>query len=325
MWILVLMLATRALFTGTFAALPEPPQLHPPTDDSWTHHGIFLTPEQSFELTALHEPTVLYEDGTFRVWYGGGWDTQAIGYAECSGDPTDPGDWEKHTGPVWGGGGSSISGERNLPEVIKLGSFYYGSAIAEAYEGGQSMVFAHSSDGLSWTEDAGSISLPSGRIYWGNRTVWREGDDWYMLAEAGPLGWAIYLYTSSDGLSWSIANGGSALSSLQVAGGGMYGGPSLLVDGDTQRPKWDDDLYHLWYHAAPVSGNSPTNIYHATSPDLINWTKTGVVLLYSDLPDVDQVADPQVVLAGSTAYLVHDTANNAEELGEFGIASATAS
>lgn len=317
--------ATAALFTG--ALLGVPPRIaYPPTDDSWTRHGTIIEANQAWENDSLHEPSVLVEDGVFRVWYGGGWDTQAIGYAECSSDPTVPANWTKNVGPIWGGGGSSIAGERNLPEVMRLvDGTYYGSAIAEAYEAGQSMVFATSPDGLEWTEVAGSISLPAGRTLWGNRVVWQEGDDWFMLAEAGQWvpPWGIHYYTSSDGLTWSIGNGGNALTDLQVAAGGMFGGPSFFIHDDAAMPEYGG-IYHLWYHASPTASNLPTNIYHSTSTDKVTWATPTLVLEYLGTGDeVDQVADPQVIDHAGTVYLIYDANDNVNERATLAIATAS--
>jgi hypothetical protein len=173
----------------------------------------------------------------------------------------------------------------------------------------------HVADGIAWTTQSSSITIPSGKTLWGNRTVWIEGATWYMLQEAGPTPWEIYLYTSSDGLTWTIANGGAPLTTLQVHAGGAYGGPAFSSNNDvaSQRPRSARPTTSGT--TRPGSGaHVPTNIYHATSTDRITWTQTSPapVLTHTGSGlEVDQVADPTLVVSGTTAYLFYDGVINA--------------
>lgn len=324
-------IATRAIFTG--AIIGATARIgYPPTDDAWTRQGTMVDYTEAYEGTVAAEPVMLVEDGVIRLWYrGGGWGADcSILYASCSlsDDCTVEANWTKYaSNPIYGDGGSDQADPAALPHVLKVGDTYWLSAITNAFGlgGTEAMVFATSSDGLAWTTQVGSISRPSGTTMWGNRVVWKEGAGWYMLAEAGPTPWRIYLFTSSDGLAWSIGNGGDALSSLEVAADGAYGGPSILTSGVSQVPILDDGLYHIWYHAAPVSGSLPTNIYHATSSDRVTWTQTGAVLTRSGSGiEVDQVADPQILTINATAYLAYTGADNVEEWHVIGIATGIA-
>lgn len=261
-----------------------------------------LTPTVAWEGDAVQEPSILVENGVWKMWYrGGGWPaetTLAVGYATSPDGIT----WTKYgSDPVYGGGGSSMAGnDGGQPEVLKVGSTYYLYATNNDIP---RVNVATSTDGIAWTTQTSSITLPSGGTLWGNRVVWKEGAAWKMLQEAMAASlWQIYLYTSSDGLAWSIGNSGNPLSTLQVFAGGMYGGPNLRVIGD---------LYHVWYHATPNAGNLPTNIYHATSNDLITWTQTGLVLEHLGSGfEFDQVADPDIVEVAGTSYLFYDGDDN---------------
>ena len=317
--------ATRALFTGAFL-VAQPALSYPPTGASWTRspNNPILSAAVAWEQTAVVEPEVMVEGGLFKMWYRGGWDNPAIGYATCptSADCALPGNWTKYAGnPIYGKGGSDQADEAGLPWVVKAGSTYYLSAIKHVSGVQAGMVFATSADGLAWTTVAGSITLPSGTTLWGNRAIWYD-DGWKMLAEAGASPWQIYRFTSSDGLAWTQV--GSALTTLQIAASGAYGGPTFLTSGTRLVPR-RDGLYHLWYHAAPGSGNLPTNIHHATSPDLATWTKTGMVLEHTGTGDeVDQVADARVITNGATAYLFYATGDNVAEEGTIAVATAPA-
>ena len=109
-------------------------------------------------------------------------------------------------------------------------------------------------------------------------------------------------------------NDGRPLTSLQPVSGGMYGGPSItMVDGTPTPFNCDDGLYHLWYHAAETAGVLPTDVWHATSPNLLEWNITGMVLehLGTDTWESDQTADPSPVLVGKDrAMLFYDGDNN---------------
>ena len=150
-----------------------------------------------------------------------------------------------------------------------------------------------------------------------------------MLHEAMLSGgtWATFLYTSQDGLSWALLNSGKPLQSLQVAAGGMYGGPRFASINGTLTPKFSSDgLYHLWYHAASDSGGLPTDIYHASSADLITWNvtpKTPVLTHQGPATfEDDQVAGPVPLVVGDMAYLFYDGDNNS--VGSCGIGMAQA-
>lgn len=268
---------------------------------------------------AVQEPVVRYTAALgWEMWYTGGWSAPATGYATSS----DGLAWTKYaSNPVFGKGGSGYAGGSNCPEIIVVGGTYY----LYATDNDVPVVnVATSADGIAWTIQASSITLPAGKTVWGNHVVWIEGAVWKMLQEAGSSPWETYLYTSSDGLTWTIGNSGNALTTLRVAVGGMYGGPTFATDlhGD-KTPKFGG-LYHLWYHATPGSGNLPTNIYHATSPDLITWTQVSPspVLTYAGSGfEVDQVADPSIVVVGGTASMFYDGENNPASAGRIGLAT----
>lgn len=308
---------------GTFTLAPP---AVPPFDSSWTRYGSnpIMTPAVSWEETAVQEPMVLYESGAWRMWYTGGWTHPGTGYATS----TDGLTWTKYaSNPVYGQGGSGYANTADCPEVTKVGSTYYLFTSGGVTTSNPFTTFrvATSTDGIAWTTQSSSIAIGSGKTLWGNRTVWIESGTWYMLQESGPTPWEIYLYTSSDGLTWSIANSGAPLTTLQVATGGMYGGPGLATDSTGANTPTFSGTYHAWYHAAPAAGNNPTNIYHATSSDRITWTRTGAVLTHTGSGDeADQIADPSIVVVNGTAYLFYDAVINATERGVLMLATAPA-
>lgn len=296
---------------------PFPPATVPPFDASWARQGAILQASVAWEETAVVEIVVTYDAGLFKAWYRGGWANGAIGYATS----TDGLSWTKYaSNPVLGQGASGVAGNAYQPWVLRVGAtwYLYWSPFG----------VATSSDGITWTVQAHSISFPSGKTIWGNRVVWREGSAWKMLQEAGGVGghWATYLYTSSDGLTWAISNGGAALATLSP-GGDSYGGPKFANVYGTVTPQFDG-LYHLWYHACAVGGAGlPTNIYHATSPDLITWTITSPnpVLTHTGAGfEVDQVAGPAPLIVDGTAFLYYDGDDNVGATARLAVATAPA-
>lgn len=306
-------LLTAARGSGAFT----PPATVPPFDATWTRSGSnpIITPTVAWEETAVQEPTVLY-DGGWKMWYSGGWANPGIGYATSANGIA----WTKYaSNPVLGQGGSGVAGMAVRGQVLKVDStfyLYYADANPLA-----NLKVATSTDGIAWTVQGTALAnnVVGWATGWANSSVWIEGSSWHMLAEgrSGSI-WEIAYATSSNGIAWTLGNSGNQLTTLQVFAGGMYGGPWVKMYGST---------YHVWYHAAPGAGDLPTNIYHATSTDRITWTRSpsGPVLTYLGSGfEVDQVADPCVIVVSGTAYLFYDGINNPVEQGRIGVATAPA-
>ena len=296
----------------------------PPINTSWARSGSnpIISPVVAWEETCVAEPFVLY-DGTWRMWYTGGWTHGAIGYATS----TDGITWVKYaSNPVYGQGASGYANIANCPTILRTGSTYwlFASGGTDTHTPFTTLRVATSTDGIAWTTQASSITIPGECWAWGNREVWQEGTTWKMLQECGGTLWQIYLYTSPDGLVWTIGNGGAALSTLQIAANGMYGGPTFFTDSRGNKMSKFGSLYHLWYHSAPGAGNLPTNIYHAKSSDLITWTPNLVLTYAGSGFEVDPVADPSIVVKDGTAFLYYDGMDNGASAGHIGLATANA-
>jgi sucrose-6-phosphate hydrolase SacC (GH32 family) len=318
---LLMVLATRLLMgCGGSGPFITPPTV-PPFDASWTRSGSnpILSASVAWEETGNGEPRARWEGGTaWKLWYNGGWAHPGIGYATS----TDGIAWTKYaSNPVYGQGGSGMAGnDGGQSFVTKTGSTYY---LFTTNNDIPRVNVATSTDGIAWTTQVSSITLPAGKTLWGNRAVWIEGETWKMLQEAG-TSWAIYLYTSADGLTWSIGNGGAALSTLQVAGGDNYGGPTIALVNGVHQPTFAS-TYRIWYHDG---AGASTNIYTATSSDLITWTignGGSPVLTHTGAGfEIDQVADPSVVVVNGTAYLYYTGVDNTGTTSKIGVATAPA-
>jgi predicted GH43/DUF377 family glycosyl hydrolase len=277
-----------------------------------------IMPSQAWEETAVYEPCVMREDGLFKMWYSGGWDNPAVGYATS---PVAVSNWTKHTGAIIGQGGSSISGVACRINVIKVAGTYY-AYYANTIGPSAHLKVATSADGIAWTLQGTAVAnnAASGFDGWANGSILVEGGTWHMILEghatSGSPGWAMFYLTSSDGLTWTFQNSGNPLTSLRVSGGGMYGGPSLLNIGG---------IYHLYYHASSTPGsNVPTDIYHATSANLINWTISGsptAILTHAGTGiEGDQIADPNVLESEGRVYMFYDGTDNPNESAGIGMA-----
>jgi sucrose-6-phosphate hydrolase SacC (GH32 family) len=293
-----------------------------PEQGRWVRNAgnpIFVDPTAVND--AAQEVSIFYESGTWKMWYRGGWHTAGetgMGYATS----TDGIAWTRYVGnPVLGAGGSGEDGNVVQPCVLKIDGTWW--CYYNLYPS-QAKYAATSADGLSWTLAAVTITLPTGMTAWGNVYAWKEGATWYGFFDAGATGtyWRAYLFTSSDGLTWTIANGGNALSSLQIASGSMYGNCAMPT------PNKVNGRYQMWYHAAPagatLNGNLPTDIYHASSDDLVSWNVITPNPILTHLGgatfEKEQCADAKVIEVGGLSYLYYSGVDDTGGYASVGLA-----
>ena len=319
--------------------LPFMPALFPPINASWQRvaHNPILTADLAWERVGGHpcvvEPQIIYvaKEKSFRLYYRGGWSVGAIGLAYSADGITS---WRKHPTPIFGGNVSVMQPWVVVPETESDTWFLFTSTWDVTHKTSTTNI-ATSPDGIAWMiKDGASVPLPNGTHLFGNRAVWREplpaarqpassapepirSVRWVMLQEAGiPDPWAIYVYTSADGVVWDVAHGGKPLDALQRHPGGMYGGPSIASVNGAPAGRGPDGMYHVWYHAASRAGNLPTDVYHASARSLGGpWSVAPAtpVLTHSGGGswEYDQVADPSpTVVAGFPPMLFYDGDNN---------------
>lgn len=236
-----------------------------------------LTPTQSWENYAAQEPSVLQlQDGTFVMAYTGGYFSAGTGWATS----TDGVNWVTQDHPIvgLGYGGETVSIFR--PELIQLNNTFY--LFYSDNTGGGNLRRVESSDGgKTWTNNVTVLATnvfagtPNDVVGWANSAVVVENGVWKMWVEAsvksaGP-NWQTFYCESSDGIHFTSAAGSGdphpqgPLLSLR-RGNGMWGGPNVIKL---------DSTYHMWYHCSLGDPGpfTPTDIYHATSTDGINWTQ----------------------------------------------------
>jgi len=285
-------LAITVSFAGTFTAQYEggPPQ-PPVLVGTWEKRGKVLS-----DALGINEPNVIYEGNpqiltqqsrVYKMWYRVGWAVCSVDYAESIDGLT----WVKYSGnPVL------VGGFYPCPFVFKYNNQFY------MYVHGGDWVRLNryvSNNGLSWALDAAN-TLTCGSSGWdnhalGNLCVWVESGEWKMIYEANGLGgtgmWSLGFATSSDGKVWSKYSGNPVISS-----GGGCGGAYIIKSGGT---------YYMWYHG----GGLPTEIYLATSTNLVSWaTSPSPVLRRTELwegsdSSEGQVADPTICVVGTTVWM----------------------
>lgn len=245
---------------------------NPTLTGTWIKKGQVLTDSQG-----INEPSVIYDGGVFKMWYRLGWDQGSIGYATSSDGLT----WTKYSGnPVL------TSNNPHGPYVFKYDGTYY----MYATDSWGPVYLYTSSNGQSWTAYSGNPVLTLGNASaWdghalGNVCVWVENGQWKMIYEASGSEWNLGLATSSDGKTWTKNSGNPVL----IDGGG----PDVIKQGST---------YYMWFHA----GQLPTQIYLATSTNLVTWSSRSLIVPISESWEASQTADPEVCIAGSTVWMFY--------------------
>eukprot|EP00035_Acanthoeca_spectabilis_P026642 m.463583 g.463583 ORF g.463583 m.463583 type:complete len:384 (+) comp23094_c0_seq1:13-1164(+) len=291
-----------------------------PATGSW-NTPVLTANASSWEHTAVQEPQVIYipEDKVLRMWYrGAGWGhPSGVGVAESSDEGRT---WTKRSeNPVWVGADGVSADCAGQPFVYRESSGKYWLFGTNNHPA--RLCIATSTDGIHWVNasatSASQVPLPPNGALFGNRAFWQESPtEWKLLQEVGVKGgvWEVFLYTGKDPFSFVVANGGLPLSDLQRHPGSMYGGCHIAtVDGQFMPKDPTTGLYTIWYHAG-AHGNLPTDIYHASSANLLNWTVSPATPVITHQGGgsfaFDQVADPSPLTVGATAYIAYDGDNN---------------
>jgi hypothetical protein len=232
-------------------------------DHLWSRKSIAVNNNLTHNAFFAIEPTVLYESGTYKVWYDSCAEyagSSSVGYATS----TDALNWTDYGSTVVSMG---TAGYR--PFVAHIGSTYYLYYTNETgYYGDRHFMRRTSSNGISWSS-AVDTNLGCSPVegawnhrYIGNINVWIEGSVWYAIYEgaSNETMWTDGLATSTDGLSWTPYPSNPILPAWFVGGG-----PDIHKIGST---------YYMFVHGILTSwvNNKPTDIVLFQSNDLITWT-----------------------------------------------------
>lgn len=166
-------------------------------------------------------------------------------------------------------GGTSFSGTSNATVIYESGAqILSGNVFKMWFSGANSMYYAESTDGLTWTRN--STAIIPGR---GIAKVFKNNGTYYLYASPSPVfqGQPISVYTSTDGVTFTLANAAA----LSPSGGANWDGVTI----DYLAPFYQDGngTFYGSYVGTPSVGNAGTGI--ATSTDLIHWTNGASDLL----------------------------------------------
>jgi basic membrane protein A len=228
---------------------------------SWTKDGanplLGPTPGGWDEYAAELAPFVLKEDTTYKMWYEGqGEDGRRnLGYATSSDGIV----WTKYgTDPVLQAG----------PESYDQGAAAHGTVLHEEStyrlwyhaigDQGAIIAYATSPDGLTWTKQGPAlVPEPGGwdqAALWGPSVLELDDTYWMWYGGGGPMGPAIGVVTSTDGITWD-----RFLSTPVVTDVNPIGDPHVITDSGKLK---------MWYtdYAEGV-------VKYAESLDGVSWTK----------------------------------------------------
>lgn len=259
-----------------------------PTDllfsGSTSARKVVLSPTLSWEQGCVQEPSVWYYGGAWHMTYTGGWGNAGIGYATA---PNPQGPWTKNPTPVLGlgYGGMALNVSAHM-EFCEDGTVY--SYYPSQPGGGDLMVAtASATSPASFTTQGVALMHTSAVAAIVNSHLYRRGPGDYVLTfeskavTAWPQ-WQIGYATGTSPLGPFTVQTFPLPTLSRGDSTAMYGGPWITKQ---------DDLWVLYYHASKTQ-NLPTDIYRATSPDLVTWSPTAVPLIRRTLAvEVDQVAD----------------------------------
>jgi len=242
------------------------------------------------DSSQAHNPTVLYHDSKYKMWYTGSDGAKArICYAESADGVT----WEKVEGAETKGcvmdvtAGKFDSDGCNSPRVILDGSTYKMMYSGQNGSGNLQIGYATSSDGIAWTkQNSGDevIALGTGGawddVHVTPGSIIKDGST-FKLWYAGHDGahYRIGYATSSDCITW-------AENSTYVMN--ISGTTSGEPDSNTvSRPCVikDGALYKMFYTGVDAVGYN--TLLYAVSSDGENWIKKGSLAQTDALRNLD--------------------------------------
>lgn len=223
--------------------------------------------KQSWCKVVLYSPTVLYNDGVFKIWYvgtsaGSRSNDMALGYAESD----DGIHWKEHEeNPIMTGEDIPWGLYVQTPFVLfdedeEIYKMWFSSTTKLEYsEKARRMVGADRPLGYATSPDGVRWKIHPKPIYHASRSpcVFKLGPDSYRMWMNVDLA-RIYEFTSADGIEWKRAEK-----------------PAVQVSGDSKSCIYpfvleEDGRYFMWYGCHRAGGIF--EIFCATSPDGSNWT-----------------------------------------------------
>ena len=154
-----------------------------------------------------------------------------------------------------------------------------------------SIYYAESLDGYNWTHYASNPVVGPGVAY---PNVYKIDGTYYMSVSKYAVTTNYDIYTSSNGISWTLAKSDALVSGGSGDWDNLLGNMFIWKEGTNS-----------WYmtYEATISGSVCWNVGLATSTDGLTWTK------YESNPVIGSssydVGNPQVFKFGSTYYMAY--------------------
>jgi sucrose-6-phosphate hydrolase SacC (GH32 family) len=213
---------------------------------AWTKGGPVMQPSEPWEGNEISPNSVLFDGGTFRLYYHAGGNTQPhrnIGTATSSDGVT----WVRVKTPVLtvGATGAFDDDEVAEPRVFKLASTYRMYFTGHNAQTAQnSLGIAESSDGVTFTKRSQnpSISAAQWGNFWGGAFFF-EGGRWLLWhgVQTGQSS-ALHFASSADGITWTGGPSNPVLSQNPVASA-----PDSGLVGDSVSGFRDSETIRIYY------------------------------------------------------------------------------
>lgn len=172
---------------------------------NWTRTGVVMEPVEEYEGDKIDPMTVIYEDGIYKMWYGG----DSYGGCACYATSADGISWTRYEGnPVLRktSGSWDNEGAGGQNSVIKAGGRYYMfyKGYGKKDPGWTFYGMAESDDGINWLKK-GKILSPDPDI--GDTTIYRNLcafmiNNTYCLMFTMVEYLDLFLASSEDGKTW---------------------------------------------------------------------------------------------------------------------------
>lgn len=281
-----------------------------PTAQQAAFPSPLLVADQTWEGLAIFEPTIIHDETGYRLYYTG-WNGMACGVGLAT--SADGLHWTKYPGnPILGqGNGVPSACRNNVLAVNGMSYLYYAPG-----DGSDSMPLnvATSHDGVSFTPMPHPVLSPTASfINYANTFAWATDHGYFMLVDVRGVDgiWRTAVAFGETPLIFTLLSDQpvTGLADPNAAQGGGY-------------VEVHEGVTHFWYCAAPAPGNLPTDLWHATSTDLLHWTKDEQPLLTHQGTGwaFDQVCDPYLVHLDDRTIMYFDGDNNTPPLrGAIGI------
>jgi len=277
------------------------------------------------DVTEVRDPCVIYEDGTFKMWYTGvSSGTNSICYATSATGT----DWTKYaSNPVItkpsSGWGSNVIGD---PCVIKVDLAYYMYLSGASTAGEELVGHATSSDGISWTLSSSNPIIqkaPSGEF--GRQeikdvAVCRDGATLRMYFSGRDTAsdkYKIGYAWSTNGVRWSR----SPIIEMDISTSGW---DSNQIESPTVA--WADGCLMMYYEGDAGGGTPNHQIGFAQLKPWIIKKASNPTIGTGSSYDYRDLTHPTIVKLPSTgAYYMFYGANQGSGSPQYTIAQASAS